>query len=212
MVAIYFDERVINLCSSFEEIPHDPNLVLYICRNSEELANLAHLFYQSSTIDTLWAVVPDIENPLELFSSKLNRMEAGGGLVLNGNHQLLMIYKRGFWDLPKGKRDKGEEIEQTALREIFEECGLPIEHMKIERAVGVSYHTFMRDGELNFKETKWFIISYNGNNGLIKPQALENIEKVEWVDPHNVSEYFGMSYRSLQSFMGELKEIFELSL
>ena len=35
-----------------------------------------------------------------------------------------MIFRRGKWDLPKGKLDKGEKIEDCAVREVEEETGL----------------------------------------------------------------------------------------
>ena len=37
--------------------------------------------------------------------------------------KLLMIFRRGKWDLPKGKLDKGETFERCAVREIEEETG-----------------------------------------------------------------------------------------
>ena len=49
---------------------------------------------------------------------------ADGGLVFNEKKQLLMIFRREKWDLPKGKLDKGEKIEDCALREVEEETGL----------------------------------------------------------------------------------------
>ena len=49
---------------------------------------------------------------------------AGGGVVTNEHGDLLMIFRRGKWDLPKGKLDKGETIEACALREVTEETGV----------------------------------------------------------------------------------------
>ena len=37
----------------------------------------------------------------------------------------LFIRRNGLWDLPKGHREEGEDIETTALREVSEETGLP---------------------------------------------------------------------------------------
>ncbi len=50
---------------------------------------------------------------------------AGGVLVDKENNKALLIYKEKIdeWLLPKGRMEKGETIEQTAEREIFEETG-----------------------------------------------------------------------------------------
>jgi 8-oxo-dGTP pyrophosphatase MutT (NUDIX family) len=51
-------------------------------------------------------------------------IKAGGGIVVNEQNEVLLIYRRGKWDLPKGKLDDGETIEECALREVKEETGL----------------------------------------------------------------------------------------
>jgi len=43
---------------------------------------------------------------------------AGGGLVLNDKEQILFIFRRGSWDLPKGKIDSGETKKEAAIREV----------------------------------------------------------------------------------------------
>ena len=65
---------------------------------------------------------------------------AGGGLVFNESDELLMIYRRGKWDLPKGKLDDGETINDCALREVKEETGLA--DVEILEAVGITYHDY----------------------------------------------------------------------
>ena len=40
---------------------------------------------------------------------------AAGGLVQNNEGAFLLIFRRGFWDLPKGKLDVGESIPDCAV-------------------------------------------------------------------------------------------------
>ncbi len=49
---------------------------------------------------------------------------AAGGLVLNEKGEVLFMFRKGKWDLPKGKLDPGETMDACALREVMEETGL----------------------------------------------------------------------------------------
>ena len=42
-------------------------------------------------------------------------VEAAGGVVSNKNGEILFIRRMGKWDLPKGKIEKGESLEQACL-------------------------------------------------------------------------------------------------
>ena len=61
---------------------------------------------------------------LKTFKSKLPVVQAGGGLVRNQSGKMLFIFRKGKWDLPKGKIDKGETLEKGAKREVKEETGV----------------------------------------------------------------------------------------
>ena len=65
---------------------------------------------------------------VEEFKACFTILEAGGGIVFNKRGEFLVIERRGVWDLPKGKVDAGETIEEAAVREVREECGLTEVH------------------------------------------------------------------------------------
>ena len=105
---------------------------------------------------------------------------AGGGLVFNEKGELLMIFRRGKWDLPKGKLDNGETIEQCAIREVKEETGLI--KVTIGEFIDVSFHDYFDtylDEEV-IKETHWFAMKAIGGQKLI-PQLEEDITEIKWV-------------------------------
>src|SRR5215831_16424428 len=58
------------------------------------------------------------------FLGQYRVIKAAGGLVLNDHEEVLLIYRRNMWDLPKGKLDEGEKLRAAALREVQEETGL----------------------------------------------------------------------------------------
>jgi 8-oxo-dGTP pyrophosphatase MutT (NUDIX family) len=104
---------------------------------------------------------------------------AAGGLVTNPKGEILWIYRRGFWDLPKGKLDDGETIQTCAVREVQEETGL--QNIQLHSMLCFTNHTYF-DPYLNeevVKRTYWFQMSIpNEQEGI--PQSTEDIEKIEW--------------------------------
>jgi len=111
----------------------------------------------------------------EAFTKAHKGIEAAGGLVINEADALLVIHRLGFWDLPKGKLEKGESPEIAALREVEEECG--ISDLKILNQLPDSYHTYEYNGKKVLKRTYWFLMNYKGNEKLI-PQTEEAILEV----------------------------------
>lgn len=105
-------------------------------------------------------------------------LEAAGGLVTNTDGQLLVFYRRGSWDLPKGKIDPGETPEQAAVREVQEETGL--QHVTLGPPAGVTWHTYTQKGERILKKTWWYHMSTTDTQ--VVPQTEEDIEEIRWVD------------------------------
>lgn len=129
---------------------------------------------------------------------QLKTIIAAGGLVLNEKDELLMIYRRGKWDLPKGKLDEGERIEDCAIREVMEETGLK----EITRGalLTISYHTYFDQwiGEEVIKETHWFSMTAPSDQSLI-PQTEEDIELIRWVSGVALEECLADSYENIVS-------------
>ena len=114
---------------------------------------------------------------LKVFKSKIKVIFASGGIVKNDNNQILFIYRRGKWDLPKGKAEKGESIRETAVREVIEETG--IEKLKIDKYFSNTFHIVRNNKKYFLKETSWFLMSSNFK-GKLKPQLSEGIKSVKW--------------------------------
>jgi 8-oxo-dGTP pyrophosphatase MutT (NUDIX family) len=102
---------------------------------------------------------------------------AAGGLIQNPNGKFLFFYRRGSWDLPKGKLDEGEKNKQAAKREVKEEVGLDC---KIIASLPTTYHTYFDNGKLVLKETAWFKMKSSSSNVVL--QYEEDIEKYRWIE------------------------------
>lgn len=153
---------------------HDNDTVIY--------ANIQALLKQIKAKnpkieDKVLAVVS--KNPHKLFktfSKNFTRVNAAGGLVYNRQNKLLLIYRKGFWDLPKGKQDKGETISQCAKREVMEECG--IKKLILGTKCTHTYHYYFMHGTWQLKKTTWYEMRCSETK--LKPQREEGIEKVIW--------------------------------
>jgi mutator protein MutT len=121
---------------------------------------------------------------------------AGGGLVRNEQGELLMIYRRGKWDLPKGKLDPGETIEQCAVREVMEETGL--NDIALGSLIDISYHEYFDPWlkEEVIKETHWFAMEAKGLQPLT-PQTEEDITAIKWVAGDTLDECLSDSYANV---------------
>lgn len=121
---------------------------------------------------------------------------AAGGLVMNDKKELLMIFRRGKWDLPKGKLDKDETIEACAVREVKEETGL--KDVQLGAFIGKTIHEYADEYVTSdvLKETHWFKMDAPGNQKLI-PQTEEGIEQIEWLAEEQVKEKLNNSYKNI---------------
>lgn len=126
---------------------------------------------------------------------------AGGGLLLNEHHELLMIFRRGCWDLPKGKLDNGETIEACALREVEEETG--VSNLVSGGLLGITRHQYFDPyiKEEVIKETHWYAMNVMGRPALI-PQTEEDITDIRWVPLQEVPALLENSFDTIREITG----------
>lgn len=128
---------------------------------------------------------------------------AAGGLVLNEKNDILMIFRRGKWDLPKGKLDEGEKIEDCAVREVMEETGLT--QLDLGRLLVITQHTYFDQWIKKdvIKQTHWYLMKASLDQPLV-PQTTEDIESIEWVSKSQLSEKLENSYDTIVEVVSKL--------
>lgn len=131
---------------------------------------------------------------------------AAGGLVFNQHNELLMMFRRGKWDLPKGKLDVGETIETCAVREVEEETG--ITNIKLDELIGKTYHEYFDKwvGEDVIKETWWYLMSITENQ-IPTPQTEEDIEEVIWANSITIEKCLINSYSNIVEIINEYRKV-----
>ena len=112
-------------------------------------------------------------------------IHSGGGVVTNESGNVLMIFRRGKWDLPKGKLDEGESIEECAVREVIEETGL--KNVTLGAKICNTLHIYPMNSKLVLKYTAWYLMSSSVKEHL-QPQLEEKIEEVRWVKPSEIPD------------------------
>ncbi len=122
------------------------------------------------------------------------KITAAGGLVTNDQQELLMIFRRGKWDLPKGKLDEGESIEACAVREVEEETGLT--SLELGNKIGITYHTYQENNITILKETHWFAMQAKGEQTLV-PQTEEDITRIGWINRSELPEKLNNTYDNI---------------
>jgi len=135
---------------------------------------------------------------LKKFLKKLPNVVAGGGKVFNDKGEVLFIYRNDKWDLPKGKTEKNEDIETTAIREVEEETG--VKGLEIIKPLETTYHIFKRNGRYRIKITYWFEMktSYNGK---LVPEEKEGITKVAWLNKKEIAQVLENSYANIRELI-----------
>ena len=122
-------------------------------------------------------------------------IDAAGGLVFNEKNQLLMIFRRGFWDLPKGKVDEGESLEQCAVREVQEETGLL--NINLETFLTTTYHTYLLNGKKIIKPSHWFKMQLSGEETLV-PQTEEDITALKFMNKEEAYKLLDKMYPTIK--------------
>lgn len=139
---------------------------------------------------------------IDYLKSKFKVIQAAGGIV-SKEGKLLMIYRRKVWDIPKGKLDKGETIEECAVREVEEETGVKVEIVDKIEAV---WHTYTTKKKYILKKTHWYAMVCV-DDSTMAPQKGEGIKKVEWMSLEEVRNALHGSYRSIRYVMQEYTKL-----
>ena len=133
----------------------------------------------------------NFEELKKLFFKKFKLIQAAGGLVENEEGEILMIFRKGKWDLPKGKLDKGESLEVCAVREVEEETGA--KGVKLISPLMITYHTYHEGTKFILKESHWFKMKAKKNQHFT-PQLEEDITEIKWVDEKSVQDILTKTY------------------
>jgi len=194
---IYFDNKPLFLCDEvtdeLQPYVHHDDAVFIDELDTHTVKSMIH----EMQLDKVHAGVffhSDLEELKKAIYKKFTIIQAAGGLVVNENNEILMIFRRGKWDLPKGKLDKGETLAECAVREVEEETGL--KKISLSSPLLITYHTYHEGTKYILKESHWYTMKVKGGQTLV-PQTEEDIHAIKWVTTREAESLFPECFPSV---------------
>ena len=198
MYKVFVNDKPIILTSSLKK---ENNYPVYIFKNIVVDEIIYKLKKEKLKGVNLYS--SNLEEDWKTFAKNFKVISAAGGLVLNQKKEILFIFRGKKWDLPKGRIEKGESTEETAVREVEEECG--IKNLKIEKPLLTTYHIFYQK-ENRIKKTYWFLMHTNFK-GKLTPQLEEGITEVVFKSESETKEALKSTYANIKLVYNTYKEL-----
>ncbi|MDD2635180.1 MAG: NUDIX domain-containing protein [Bacteroidales bacterium] len=168
--------------------------------DKHSLQNHLNIFLDTNNLCSINIYGINENEYLQFFNEYFTFIQAAGGIIHNMKAELLIIKRLGFVDLPKGKVEPGELPEETAVREVCEECGIKPEDIILHDLLGKTYHIYSYKKGFALKETWWFNMDFIGNYKL-NPQTEEDITDVIMINQILLENYLQNTYPSLQEIL-----------
>jgi ADP-ribose pyrophosphatase YjhB (NUDIX family) len=197
MYKIYINQNVL-VISQLDNFSQE---VLHNATNNSESAVLT--ISKEEIINVIGQKNIICANPTAVFNQlkqQFTLINAAGGLVKNSQSEYLFIFRRGKWDLPKGKLDEGEDFETAAIREVQEECG--ITHIELGDLYHLSYHIYEENNDWILKQTNWYLMKSEEKN--LIPQLEEGITQTAWLPKSQFEKVRENTYASIDEIICKL--------
>ncbi len=196
MYEIYINETKIVLLPSTEIndsfIKDENNMVVRYTGKVNSLLNFVDMCEKTTKQESIIIHSMEYKKLKNDFIGLFKVVEAGGGVVVNERDQILMIHRRGHWDLPKGKLEAGEKKKDAAIREVIEETGIDAVEIVGKKLIK-TYHSFVnRKGVRCIKLSHWYLM--RGKHQTLTPQVEEDIDECRWM--------------TLESFYSKKRKVF----
>ena len=200
MYKVFINEKVFLLGFNLKRSFFDKKLLFSSCYT---LTDFEKLLNNNENNEQIIVNFPTLRVMEKIIAKRFRIVEAGGGIVVNKNKEILFIFRRGKWDLPKGKLEKHEKIKKGAIREVEEECG--ITNPVVREHLITTMHKFKSKGKECLKKTYWYIMDYEGDEELV-PQLEEDITKAKWMSEEKFDKVFKNTFPSIADVLNAYLE------
>jgi len=202
-IIIYFGDKPVYLCDelneTLNELIHHPDVVFIDELSSPAIKSLLHEIKKEDFHAGI-LLHKNFEKLKKDFFKHFTLIIAAGGIIQNDNKDLLFIFRKGKWDLPKGKLEKNESPEACASREIKEETGA--KKLIIKHKVGDTYHAYNEFGKNYLKMSQWYYFICPGKQQL-NPQTEEDITDARWFSTKDMKKPMSNTYSTIKNIVSE---------
>ena len=172
---IYLNDKFIEFAALGTQSSQDQSFKLDDSSESEKkLKEIMENFVDETQKNSIYISGLSFQKALEVIKKSFYYIEAAGGFI-EKDGQFLFIRRHNRWDLPKGKLEKNETIEQAAVRECEEECA--IKNLTLTKPLSSTFHIYQYKKGYALKQSYWFHMRTDYAEKLI-PQAEESITEV----------------------------------
>lgn len=193
---IYFDESPLFIVDVKDQLIID-NAVTIHHRETKDLQRAITMMDQEQCPCVI-ITTKNLDESLDAFKKQFLFIQAGGGLVRNEKDEYLFIFRRGKWDLPKGKLDEGETIDACAVREVQEETGL--KDVELLDHLTDTWHAYHERGNFILKESVWFSMQTHSSQALT-PQTEEGIHDIKWLKKNDWKSIYNNTFPSIKDVL-----------
>jgi 8-oxo-dGTP pyrophosphatase MutT (NUDIX family) len=196
---IYFEHKKVVIADEADLAFKGENVLYAAYDNESILKDLVHVLLTVPSLQTLFVFGPKPDIIWKAFQSYYTLLDAAGGLVTNKAGHALLIFRKGKWDLPKGKIEVNESISNAALREVIEECG--VKDLNITAELCKTYHIYTLHGKEILKVSHWFAMRSNDSETSLVPQTEEGITEARWMSANEALTILNNSYSSVRDVL-----------
>ncbi len=199
MYKIYINDRPLTIAPLSEQLPSTKtHLSGVYLGNRRSLLHYIDALEKATVVESVGLHADNVDQLWNDLLGMYKVIEAAGGIVNNDQGDILAIFRRGNWDLPKGKIDPGETPEQAAVREVEEETG--ISDIELKSFIGATYHTYKNQkGKRVLKKSHWYAMTAPTQD--LVPQVEEDIEQAIWVDGGDFLTHHHPMYTNIREIM-----------
>ncbi|WP_160715689.1 NUDIX hydrolase [Chitinophaga solisilvae] len=204
---IYLNEHPLIISENIDAIPSNvAGAKIYTNPDTQKIEKVLEKM-ETGKREAAIFLTDDVRQLFKKVALHFTVLVAGGGLITNTAGEVLLMFRRGKWDLPKGKQDPGEDLETCAIREVAEETGL--HSITLQHKITETFHYYPMKSKKVLKHTHWYRMQFTGTE-LTVPQIEEDIQDIQWVKPENIEKYLKYSYENIREVFREEKIIASL--